>query len=98
MSGGSYNYLYSREAESLHADDPDLLHAIERLSEIDYAADVAAAVTTLAATLAENRNAVQAQMDTLSGVLRALEWWDSCDTDEDGFQRALVKYREAGQR
>lgn len=93
MSGGSYNYLYSRELGDGGTVD-DLRRAQRRLKELGYADDAAESVAVVLRMLedAEQKKA------TLDDVLQALEWWDSNDWSEDQFREALGKFRAAGKR
>ena len=43
--------------------------------------------------LRQFQNRVNARLERLSPVWRAVEWWDSCDTSEDGVKKALSEYR-----
>ncbi|MFF4026928.1 hypothetical protein ACFYY5_29170 [Nocardia elegans] len=93
MSGGSYNYLYSRELGDGGTVE-DLRCAQQRLKDLGYADDAAGSVAVVLRMLedAEQKKAA------LEGVLHALEWWDSNDWSEDQFREALAKFRAAGDR
>lgn len=94
MSGGSYNYLCHK------FDTQDLLNATEelrqmsdRLAGLGYAQDAAQETEQLLLTLRQVQNRVSAIQQRLAPVWRAIEWWDSCDSGEDGVKAALARYR-----
>lgn len=94
MSGGSYDYL-------CHATDlADMIHKLgpleemsRRLAGLGYAHDAALETERLLLDLRAAEVRVQATASRLSGVWRAVEWWDSCDSSENGVGEALRKYR-----
>src|SRR5438128_220991 len=88
MSGGSYNYLHSRDVVDGGVLE-DLRAAHERLTGLGYATDVAANVAGIlrAAEDLEHRK------EAINEVLRALEWWDSNDYSENQFREALDDFR-----
>lgn len=93
MSGGSYNYLYSREL--IDEETRYLLGlAHERMVALPYAAEAAGKVQELLSMAEE----ITRRKEGLSEVLRCLEWWDSNDYDEDQFREALTEYREGAGR
>jgi hypothetical protein len=96
MSGGSYNYLYSKDAADLFGDGSasvDLQEMADRLAGLSWADDAAADVHDLLAVVRVQKARVDAALRRLSGVLQAVEWWDSHDTSEDGVRQALAEYR-----
>jgi hypothetical protein len=95
MSGGSYNYLYSKEPDELLTCGEELAEMRNRLKELG-AADVAVVVDGIIATITRYRDEVEQQMANIADVLQAVEWLDSNDRGEDQVQDAVAKYRSAG--
>lgn len=96
MSGGSYDYLYSKDLHDLlRSGMTELDSMIDRLSGLGYARDAAREAAELRLIIRQAETRVEAAMERLSGVFRAVEWWDSMDSREDGVVEALAKYRGA---
>lgn len=96
MSGGSFNYLCHKVASDLlQGGREDLEHMIDALAALGYAPDAARESATVLAEVRAVEVRLDAQLQRLSGVWRAMEWWQSCDTSEQDFKRALAEYRGA---
>ena len=99
MSGGSYDYLYYKEAGELigsshHQANIDAMAA--RLSGLGYAQDAARETEELLLILRQVDTRLDVRIERLRGIWRAVEWWDSCDSGEDDVKEALKHYREKG--
>jgi len=100
MSGGSYNYLYSKEAETLleQRDDQDLTAMLIRLEQMGNADDVTIHLYQVLSNLAMIRECLEETdkiLHIVSPVLRAVEWRDSYDIGEDQLQAALEEWHKA---
>ena|SRR5579872_5698491 len=95
MSGGSYNYLCHKfdVDELIRGGMQDLQSMTDRLAGLGYASDAARESEELLLTIRQMQNRTQVMMDRLRDVWQAVEWWDSCDSDEDRVKDALKKYR-----
>ena len=93
MSGGSYEYLCYKEIEELRYNEDLIQRIINDLESLGYANDVAKDTKEFFATLKNNFDKLDMIKEKLSPIWKALEWWKSCDTNEDSFKRALEKYR-----
>lgn len=93
MSGGSYNYLCHADAEMLMNKVSDLQDMADRLAGLGYAEDAAKETQALLLTVLQYENRINAMAERLSGVWRAVEWWDSCDSGEEAVKMALDGYR-----
>jgi hypothetical protein len=93
MSGGSYNYLYIKDARELHDATNDLEAIRDRLAGLGYADDAAQAVTDILDSIREFEKTIDAKMVRLRDVLRSVEWWDSADSGEDAVRDALDQFR-----
>lgn len=97
MSGGSYNYLCHiddlSDLVSQCFDLGSMAERLEQLSEVDFPGVTAAAERTrsLEAHLMMWEAHVRAQIALLSGVWKAVEWWDSSDSGPDSVVVALAK-------
>ncbi len=96
MSGGSYNYLCHADVEQLFNKIPDLEDMADRLSALGYASDAARETMEALLIIRQYEDRVTVISERLQGVWKAVEWWDSCDSDEDGVKTALERYRGIG--
>lgn len=97
MSGGSFNYLCHKDASELVNElDGDLKRMIEELAALPDA-DTALAQTVLVRALLQRAVAQVDQIvnkNGLSEVWRAVEWWRSGDSDQDGAIYSAKKFEE----
>lgn len=97
MSGGSFNYLcHSYDLEDLIQKRGDLADMVDFLAGRGYAKDAAVASAALLARIRQLEVWAEAELRRLTPVWKAAEWWQSCDTGEDGLLRALAEYRGIG--
>jgi hypothetical protein len=94
MSGGSYNYLFAKDADDLLQSAGDLREMANRLVGLGYAEDAATETEELVTIVNQFRVRAQVRMHRLAAVWHAVEWWDSCDAGEEGVKDALAAYRE----
>ncbi len=97
MSGGSYNYLSTKDADDVLNATDDLRFARDRLKGLGYADDASEKVAEILTAIADYRRDVNARLSEVEGVLHALEWWDSNDWGEDQFREALGAFRSRGE-
>lgn len=93
MSGGSYDYLCYKDAADLFIYENQLQSMSDRLARLGYAEDAAKETEEVILILRQFQNRLNARLERLSPVWRAVEWWDSCDSSEDGVKMALKEYR-----
>jgi hypothetical protein len=95
MSGGSYEYLCFKDASELlsASHDEPLQRMTDRLAALGYAPDAAAETQAVLYQLRQSRTRIQTHIDRMRGIWRAVEWWDSSDSGEDGVVKALAEYR-----
>ena len=93
MSGGSYEYICFAEPDGLLEKKAEIQEMADRLAGLGYAQDAAKETMILLLTVRQFENRIKAMQERLSGVWKAVEWWDSCDTSEDGVLKALEIYR-----
>lgn len=95
MSGGSFNYLCTKEVGTLLVDGlDDVQRMAEELAELGYADDVAEDTQALIRSIQGTELALNLLIARLSPVWREMEWWQSGDVGEDNLKRALERYRE----
>lgn len=97
MSGGSYGYLYRKDAHELvesycDSDDSALGRMISRLREFD-ADDVADELLDTQLTLRSALRRVDVVMRRCADVMHAIEWCDSSDYSADDVVEALARHR-----
>lgn len=93
MSGGSYNYLCYMDIDTIFNETRELESMIDRLSGLGYAADAAREAYELLLTIRQSQVRIEALLQRLSGVFKAVEWWDSADWTEKEVKEALRTYR-----
>jgi len=94
MSGGSYNYLcWARDLEDLNGKRHALEEMAARLAGLGYAQDAAAETDELLVLFRQWEIRTSVRASRLADVWKAIEWWDSNDSGEDGVREALTKYR-----
>lgn len=94
MSGGSYNYLCSRQPDELLDRREDIESARDELVSLG-APDVGQVLTDILTLASDYRAAVESKMASVYTVLHELEWWQSNDHVEEDFRAALAEYRAA---
>lgn len=93
MSGGSFNYLYAKRAAELLDGPGQLVAMAAALKGLGYASEVAVDTIALHKALCEADKRLNARIESLAGVWRAMEWWRSGNRGEDAFEYALAQYR-----
>jgi len=93
MSGGSYDYLYSKEPEDLLNRTGDLERMRDRLIGLDHVA-AAKAVEALRLTVVESRVRIGVAMERIAPVMKAVEWLDSCDSGPEEVERAVKAWSQ----
>jgi hypothetical protein len=96
MSGGSYDYLYCKDVGDLINGEGggNLERMADCLAQLGYADDAAKETLEVLLEIRQARNRIDTRTKRLSEVWRAIEWWDSCDSSEDGLLNALATYRK----
>lgn len=96
MSGGSYDYLCFKDAEELCSSQhqSNLEAMSQRLGGLGYAEDAARETEELLLIIRQSMIRIQVRAQRLSEVWRAVEWWDSGDSSEDGLKQSLDRYRK----
>lgn len=94
MSGGSWNYLCSKDVQDLIYSNELLERMSERLASLGYAEDAARETYELVQIIRQYKTKASVITDRLSDIWRAIEWWDSGDSGEDRVKAELVNYRE----
>lgn len=95
MSGGSYNYLCSKDALDLLgslSSQEDLARMADRLTELGYDDGVAHDIRLLIGAIDTHRHAVDEVLSRLEPVLHAVEWLDSGDWGEEQVRDAVIQY------
>lgn len=88
MSGGSYDYLFTR-VRPLGEQRTQLEEMAVRLEGLPWAAQ-AAAETRRCLKMIDDAERIA---ETLTDVWHAIEWWDSGDWGEDGARKVVEAYQ-----
>lgn len=96
MSGGSWNYLYSKEIDDLmNGPSTELLQdMVDRLNSAGFK-DVAKDTQRLVEYIKLASIRIETLFETLSPVFKAVEWFDSGDWGEETLNNEILKYRNA---
>lgn len=92
MSGGSFNYLCYAEPGNLFEKYLDLAMMRDALAE-DYP-DAAKETESIVLICKQFDVLMQARLDRLSPVWKAVEWTQSGDTGPDAIKEAVAEYRK----
>ena len=97
MSGGSYNYLFTKEpAELLQYYNIEYIEEMaDRLMQSGYE-DVARDMQRLAEYCKSANLRIGVLSEELSDVMQAIEWYVSGDSGEDSIKDAVEEYRNRG--
>lgn len=95
MSGGSFDYLCFKAVPDIFDAERSLASMGDALAVLGYAPDAARETHAVLAEVRAARARIEAKLERLEGVWRAVEWWHSNDSTEDGVRRALADYRGA---
>jgi len=93
MSGGSYNYLYCAEADTIINRISDIEAMRDALVRYD-AKDFAVLTQDLLLVLKQQQDLRESYLNKLSAVWRAVEYKDSMDIGIEELQAAFKKARE----
>lgn len=95
MSGGSFNYLCYADAGELLSRSEDLASMASELRALGYdARDVAERTESLL----KLRQHIADEVEALSSVWHAVEWWCSADWSREQVFIAIGEYRERQKR
>jgi hypothetical protein len=92
MSGGSYNYICYADIEGLLQNEDQIESMAEQLSLLGHR-EAAKETLEIFNDLVESRNRIEAKKERLESVWRAVEWWASGDSGQEGVNKALAQYR-----
>ncbi len=94
MSGGSWNYLYSKDIDDLmQGGDIELLEEMaDYLNQNGYE-DVAKDTRRLVEYIKSAKIRVETLFEMLSPVFKAVEWYCSADLGRDRVDKAIEEYR-----
>ena len=92
MSGGSYNYLCHKDANDIHEHRQELNAMRDRLIELGHL-DAAKETESVLLMLDDFYVRLQARIERLNPIWRAVEWCDSCDWGKEDVIEAVEKYR-----
>jgi hypothetical protein len=95
MSGGSFNYLYCKEAHELfdHSRIVDI-HDMAMLLIIEGHKDIAKDLLRLKETLEKAITIVEVKLESLAIVMKAVEYWQSGDHGRETFEKIMDAYRQ----
>lgn len=97
MSGGSFDYLYSKlENEPLDIGNLSLLRSMFELLESEGEVEASSTLKELYKEVEEKIDELDKFLNDkilpLQKVMKGAEWWFSCDSSQDVFQLEYVKF------
>ena len=94
VSGGSWNYLYSKEIDDLmqYSNIETLEEMADYLNQNGYE-DVAKDTRRLVEYIKSAKIRVETLFEMLSPVFKAVEWYCSADWGKDRVDKAIEEYR-----
>lgn len=97
MSGGSHNYLYSKDLEYFFTDNgqEDLDWMATSLIDHGYKAE-AEEVLKVLKYIEQVSSRVKTAIEPLRDVFHAVEWRDSADIGDESLHEAIEKHRNRG--
>ena len=100
MSGGSYNYLYSKSIEEIVSGGSEAIDEVLRMGlevskvpNCELAAIDTARFHTLLEQIQELMSKAQKEINALSPVWKAQEWWTSNDWPMADVEQAGLDYK-----
>lgn len=94
MSGGSFDYLFVKDASDILAVEDDVQDMADALSRLEYAQDAATETKEILQALRDFRESMEFRLNRIASVWKGVEWWYSGDSGEDGVREALKEYRQ----
>ena len=97
MSGGSYDYLYCKEAHELF--NPYYAGMIDDMADVllrEGYRDIARDMRRLSEYIKTAYNRVDVLSENLNDVMRSVEWYESGDFGENTLKEHLEDYRKGG--
>lgn len=94
VSGGSWDYLYSKDVEQLmqYSNIEMLEDMADYLNQNGYE-DVAKDTRRLVEYIKSAKIRIETLHEMLSPVFKAVEWYESGDSGKDNIVKAIEKYR-----
>lgn len=92
MSGGSFNYLCYKDAGELVSSSRQDLN--EMVSALDALGSDAKEIADRTRAIPDRIAEIQAEIDALSDVWKAVEWWQSCDWSRERVFVEIGRYKE----
>lgn len=96
MSGGSWDYLYSKDIDELmNGSSTELLQDMaDRLNSAGFE-DVAKDTQRLVEYIKSASIRIETLFEVLSPIFKAVEWFDSGDWGEETLNNEVLKYRKS---
>lgn len=95
MSGGSFNYLYAKDAEDLLSGQgvEELNEMGETLSDLGYEEE-AKETFLIQYEVKKARQELEKRINKIKGVWKAVEWYESKDSGIEHVQKEIEKFRK----
>lgn len=92
MSGGSYNYLYLKDAAELMNHLAELYDMADELSRLGYVPE-AQDMMRLYEYVKSASIRIGVLQEQLKDIMHDVEWYQSCDIGEETLRETIMKYR-----
>jgi hypothetical protein len=91
MSGGSFDYLYSKELDISLSNEIEMLNYAISSLRAEGSNQVADDLKAFTDKMYKVQEELWQEWQSFTAVLKALEWWYSGDTREEEFRKAVQK-------
>lgn len=93
MSGGSFDYLHSKEIRVIMGEVRDLTRMRDLLMGVDKGFTAAGLTAADFTRVLEGIDALAILINELRPMMQAVEWWQSADWNEDDVREACVEHQ-----
>ena len=94
MSGGSWNYMYSKEVDdilNMGSDLEEMKNRLEKEGALLVANDIKSLLSVID-VIQSHKDDADEILSRIRMVMKSLEWWDSSDWGKEQFDREVLNH------
>lgn len=94
MSGGSWNYMYSKEVDdilNMGSDLEEMKNRLEKEGALLVANDIESLLSVID-VIQSHKDDADEILSRIRMVMKSLEWWDSSDWGKEKFDREVLNH------